>query len=192
MSRTKVKQNLIDASFGNILEQIVYYADGGTVATSAGVFTAPNITAMTNVTSSTFVENTGCAIAYTPPSGATRVHYESKVMCSYYNPDTHMSPTWYVTLDNTIINQTKRTELQQYTYEMNTNTEAIVRIDSGFSDDIANSKLASWGSAKTFKVFYAGYGTSNYRFRMNGLYHYAGAGAQGIVIPPVIKITAYS
>ena len=58
MAQTKIKKDLIDASFGNILEQIVYYADGKTVSTSAGNFTVPNITAITNVTSNTFVENT--------------------------------------------------------------------------------------------------------------------------------------
>ena len=65
MSRTKVKQNLIDASFGNILEQIVYYADGKTVTTSAGNFTAPNITAITAVGSSSFVEK---AMLFEPPT----------------------------------------------------------------------------------------------------------------------------
>ena len=194
MSRTKVKQNLIDASFGNILEQIVYYADGKTVTTSAGNFTAPNITATTAVTSSSFVENTGCTVSYTPPAGTTKVYYEAAIQLRYYTPggDTHMSPSYYVTLDNTQITQTKNTQLQQYTYEMNVSPQAVINIDG--TDSIATGQVASWTSARTFKVLMSGYGSSNYRYYMNGVYHYAGGGGSGVefVSPPVIKITAYS
>tara|TARA_B100001564_G_C20583328_1_gene644242 strand:- start:524 stop:1108 length:585 start_codon:yes stop_codon:yes gene_type:complete len=194
MSRTKVKQNLIDASFGNILEQIVYYADGKTVTTSAGNFTAPNITAITAVGSSSFVENTGCAVSYTPPAGTTKVYYEAAIQLRYYNvsTNTHMSPSYYVALDNTLITQTKRTQLQQYTYEMNVSPQAVINIDG--TDSIATGQVTSWTSARTFKVFMSGYGNSNYRYYMNGVYHYAGNGGSGVefVSPPVIKITAYS
>ena len=191
MSRTKVKQNVIEATFGNILEQIVYYADGKTVSTSAGSFTAPNITATTDVTSSTFVENTGCTVAYTPPAGTTKVFYDATVQHRYYaaGNDTHMSPSWYVELDGTQITQTRRTELQQYTYEMVTHALAVVDING--TDSIATGQVASWNSNKTFKVYFSGYGTANYRYTMNGVYHYAGSAAN-LVTPPVIKITAYA
>lgn len=172
----------------NILEQVVYYADGKTISTSAGNFTAPNITAITAVTSNTFVENTGCTVAYTPPADTTKVVYEAKIMLRYYS-DTHMSPSWYVQLDGTQISQTRRTELQQYTYEMVTQASAVVDING--TDSIATGQLASWTSNKTFKVWFSGYGTSNYRFYMNGAYHYNGAVAN-LITPPLIKITAYS
>lgn len=188
MAQTKIKKDLIDASFGNILEQIVYYADGKTVSTSAGNFTAPNITAITNVTSNTFVENTGCTVAYTPPAGTTKVFYDATIQLRYYS-DTHMSPSWYVELDGTTISQTRRTELQQYTYEMVTHALAVVDING--TDSIATGQVASWSSNKTFKVYFSGYGTSNYRFSMNGVYHYNGAAAN-LITPPLIKITAYS
>lgn len=192
MSRTKVKQNLIDASFGNILEQIVYYADGKTVTTSAGNFTAPNITALTAVTSSSFVENPGCAVSYTPPVGTAKVYYEATVQLRYYPNDTNMAPSYYVALDNTLITQTKRTQLRQNVYEMDVCAQAVINIDG--TDSIATGQVASWASARAFKVFMSGYGTSNYRYYMNGCYHYAGGGGSGVefVSPPVIKITAYS
>ena len=192
MSRTKVKKNLIDASFSNILEQIVYYADGKTVTTSAGNFTAPNITAITPVTSTAFVENTGCAVSYTPPAGTTKVYYEADIQLRYYNPDPSMSPSYYVTLDNTLITQTKRTQLRQNVYEMDVCAQAVINIDG--TDSIATGQVASWTSAGTFKVFMCTYSTTTYRFNMNGVYHYAGNGGSGteFVVPPVIKITAYS
>ena len=170
----------------NILEQVVYYADGKTISTSAGNFTAPNITAITAVTSSSFVENTGCTVSYTPPADTTKVIYDATIQLRYYT-DTHISPSWYVELDGTQISQTRRTELQQYTYEMVTRALAVVDING--TDSIATGQLASWSSNKTFKVFMSGYGTSNYRYNMNGVYHYAGSAAN-LITPPLIKITA--
>jgi len=178
-----------EAASTNVLEEIVYYADGKTVSTSAGNFTAPNITAITAVTSNTFVENTGCTIAYTPPVGTTKVFYDATIMLRYYAPDGSMSPSWYVELDGTQISQTRRTELQQNTYEMVTHALAVVDING--TDSIATSQVASWSSNKTFKVYFSSYGTSGYRFYMNGVYHYNGAAAN-LVTPPCIKITAYS
>lgn len=176
------------AASTNVLEQVVYYADGKTISTSAGNFTAPNITAITDVTSSTFVENTGCTVAYAPPAGATKVFYDATVQHRYSgNSDTHMSPSWYIELDGTQITQTRRTELQQYTYEMVTHALAVVDING--TDSIATGQVASWNSNKTFKVYFAGYGTANYRYAMNGVYHYAGSAAS-LVTPPLIKITA--
>jgi len=171
----------------NILEQIVYYADGKTVTTSAGNFTAPNITAITAVTSSTFIDSPGTNIDYTPPAGTTKVVYDATIQARYYN-DTHMSPSWYVELDGTQINQTRRTELQQNTYEMVLHSLAVICIDGGYSDDIANSKLSSWDSAKTIKTKICCY-SSSYQFYVDGSYHYAGS-APNLVTPPVIKITA--
>lgn len=171
----------------NVLEQISYYADGKTVTTGAGNFTAPNITAITGVTSNSFIDSPGTNIDYTPPAGTTKVIYEAEIMARYYN-DTHMSPSWYVELDGTQITQTRRTELQQYTYEMVLCSSAVICIDGGYSDDIANSKLSSWTNAKTIKTKICCY-SSTYQFYVNGLYHYAGSGAN-LVTPPVIKITA--
>ena len=74
MSRTKVKQNLIDASFGNILEQIVYRADGRTITTSQGNITVPTAVSQTSTTSHTLIS--GSNIDYVPPAGATAVYYE--------------------------------------------------------------------------------------------------------------------
>ena len=51
MSRTKVKKNVIDATFGNILEQIIYRADGRTITTEQGNITVPTA-ASQNTTSS--------------------------------------------------------------------------------------------------------------------------------------------
>jgi len=169
----------------NVLEQIVYYADGKTVVTGAGNFTAPNITAVTGVTSTTFVDVPGTNIDYTPPADATKVIYEAFIQGRYYN-DSHMSPSWYVELDGTQITQTRRTELQQYTYEMVLHALAVIDIDG--TNSIATGQLASWTSAKTIKTKVCCY-NSSYQLYVNGCYHYAGS-APGLITPPMMKITA--
>jgi hypothetical protein len=173
------------ASSTNVLEQIVYYADGKTVVTGAGNFTAPNITATTGVTSNSFIDSPGTNIDYTPPADATKVIYEAFIQCRYYN-DTHMSPSWYVELDGTQITQTRRTELQQYTYEMVLRSLAVIDING--TDSIATGQLASWTSAKTIKTKICCY-SSSYQFYVNGCYHYAGS-APNLITPPMMKITA--
>ena len=169
----------------NVLEQVVYYADGKTISTSAGNFTAPNITAITGVTSNSFIDSPGTNIDYTPPADATKVIYEAFIHCRYYN-DTHMSPSWYVELDGTQITQTKRTELQQYTYEMVLNSLAVIDING--TDSVATGQLASWTSAKTIKTKICCY-NSSYQFYVNGVHHYAGS-APNLITPPMMKITA--
>ena len=84
MAQTKIKKDLIDKSFGNILEQIAYVADGRTLSTSAGNITVPNVTAKQDISGTTYVHLTGTNIDFTPPSENTSVLYE--VLDSYaYN-----------------------------------------------------------------------------------------------------------
>jgi len=171
----------------NVLEQIAYYADGKIVTTGAGNFTAPNITAITGVTSASFIDSPGTNIDYAPPVGTTKVIYEAEILARYYD-DSHISPSWYVELDGTQITQTRRTELQQNTYEMVLHSVAVIYIDGGYSDDIANSKLSSWNSAKTIKTKICCH-SGSYQFYVNGIHHYAGV-ASNLVTPPMIKVTA--
>ena len=74
---------------------------------------------------------------------------------------------------------------------MDVHTQAVINIDG--TDSIATGQVASWTSARTFKVFMATY-SSSYGFSMDGVYHYAGTSGSGteFIVPPVVKITAYS
>ena len=189
MSRTKVKQNLIDASFGNILEQIVYFSDGRTITTSAGNITVPNITTSQTFSSATFVEAEGSSIAYTPPAGSTLVNYEYLGQTAYPGSGTQQAPVWKVQLDGTDILATRKTLLQQSTYEQQIIANAAIRITGG-SDDIANMAVGSWTSNKTIRVMMCAY-NSTYNFKLNFSYHGAGT-SWNAINPPLIKITAYS
>ena len=188
MSRTKVKANLIDASFGNILEQIVYIADGRTVTTSQGNITVPNVTTSQLMNTSTVAEANGSSIAYTPPTGASYVHYEYLGQTGY-SSGTKQAPVWYVDLNGTLINATRKALLQQDTYEQQVRADAVIRITGG-SDDIANMAVGSWTSNKTIRVMMSA-ASASYPFNLNYIYHGPGTNWQ-LVVPPLIKVTAYS
>jgi len=193
MSRTKVKANLIDASFGNILEQIAYVADGSTITTSAGNITVPNITARQDISGTSYVDLSGTNISYTPPAGATSVLYE--VLFSYaYNTlgsSGYAAPNIRVTVDGTQIDKSRKGHLMGSTYDGEMNIKIPIRITG--SDNIASGTVASWSSAKTIKTQIATYNTSTYRFAVNQTYYGPGSGGNNtFIVPPFIKITAYS
>ncbi len=193
MAQTKIKKDLIDASFGNILEQIVYFADGRTITTSAGNITVPNVTTSQTFNNATFAEANGSSIAYTPPTGSTLVNYEYLGQAAYPGSGTQQSPIWKVQLDGTDILATRKSLLQQTTYEQQIIANAAIRITGG-SDDIANMAVGSWTSNKTIRVMMCAY-SSSYGFKLNFSYHgsVSNTGTNWDVInPPVIKITAYS
>jgi len=195
MSRTKVKQNLIDASFGNILEQIAYMADGSTITTSAGNITVPNVTTRQDISGTSYVDLTGTNISYAPPSGTTSVLYE--VLFSYgYNAlgtSGYAAPSIRVTVDDTQIDKSRKGHLVSGSvYDAEMNVKIPIRI-TGASDNIASGTVASWSSAKTIKTQIATYNTSTYRFAVNQSYYGPGYGANNtFIVPPFIKITAYS
>ena len=193
MSRTKVKQNLIDASFGNILEQIVYRADGRTITTSAGNITVPNITAGTNITSATLVDFPGSNIDYLPPTGTTLVACEIKFFAGMADHSGHVdnykAPTVLFNVDGTDVTSSRRAWLEQYAWDVDYTNHLVMQITGG-SDNLAAEEMGTWTTAKTIKLRAAAY-AANYGYKANMTYHYQGA-ALNIVIPPVIKITAYS
>ena len=118
---------------GNITERISYYADGRTIAANQGNITVPNITATTDVTSTTTVDWPGTNIDYTPPAGTKYVHYNASLMTRYYN-DANMAPGWVVYFDGTEIVATRGGELQQYSYEQQLQADLVMQITGG-SDD---------------------------------------------------------
>lgn len=191
MAQTKIKKDLIDASFGNILEQVVYRADGRTVTTSQGNITVPNVTAITNVTSTTFLDVPGTNIDYQPPTGSSLVVYEANMQLRYISGGTsgQIAPSFLVNFDGTDVTSTRKGYLFQKTWDEEFSIFLAMQITGG-SDSIASEQIGTWSSAKTIKTRACAY-SSAYRYALNGSYHYAGSGAN-LIVPPLIKITAYS
>lgn len=190
MSRTKVKQNLIDASFGNILEQIVYRADGRTITTSQGNITVPTAAKQTT-DSTTHQLASGSNIEYLPPPGATGVYYEFVTQVDAV--DTNTLTHFKVQLDNssgtlTDITDSRRTYYAPDIRDFRLVVEAYIRING--TEDVANSQVGTWNTARTLQASTRAY-SSSYNQSINTLGHWDGSRPQ-LLHYPLIKITAYS
>ena len=193
MSRTKVKQNVIDASFGNILEQIVYRADGRTIATKQGNITVQNVTAWQGTPGSAHTAVTGSGIDYTPPTGALHVHYQFYCNLGYYvnNPLYHFK----VQLDNSSGTLTDITESRRTYYAPDLRDfwivagETYIRING--TEDVANEQVGTWTSARTIQTTFRSY-SNTYDGAAHRLFHWDGSSDTNRYIKPLIKITAYS
>ena len=172
---------------GNITERISYYADGRTIAANQGNITVPNISATTDITSTTTVDWPGTNIDYTPPAGTKYVHYNASLMTRYYN-DANMAPGWVVYFDGTEIVATRGGELQQNSYEQQVHADLVMEITGG-SDNYAAQQIGTWTSNKTIKVKVGCY-NSSYEFAVNGIHHYLGS-ATNDICQPVITITSF-
>ena len=191
MSRTKVKQNVIDVSPGGILEQVMYRADGRTIATKQGNITAPNVTASQQTTGS-HVLASGSNIDYIPPVGATLVHYKYSWQSGPAAASTLVHAK--VQLDNssgtlTDISQSRRTYYAIQLKDFWVYTEAWIRING--TEDVANEQVGAWTAARTIQTTVMEY-SSSFRSRLHDLYHWDGAGNTGIITKPTVEITAYS
>ena len=102
----------------------------------------------------------------------------------------YLSPFVRVALDGTVINSSRKGHLWNSGWDAEMRIAIPIQI-VGASDDIANMKVASWGSARTIKTQISTYNAGNYRFASHYNYYGPGSSVQ-YVVPPFIKITAYS
>ena len=103
--------------------------------------------------------------------------------------DNYKAPTVIFNVDGTDVTSSRRAWLQQNSWDVDYTNYLLMRITGG-SDNIAGEEIGTWNTAKTIKLRACSY-NAGYAYKANMAYHYQGA-AQNIVIPPVIKITAYS
>jgi len=158
MSRTKVKQNLIDASFGNVLEYFTYTPDGRTITTTQGDITVPNMT--TYVASSDTVQDISGAITYVPPTGTKYVEYSYSGTWTYN--DTQPILHYRIQLGGTDIAHSFKTEHSggANNPEHGIFLRAVIEITGSGSDDIANGKVDTWTSGKVLRAGFRQYSSS--------------------------------
>jgi hypothetical protein len=171
---------------GTVLQQITGYCDGRTVS---GV-TFPTVTGTQDLSTS-YADVTGSNITYTPPSAATTVIYRFtfKWGSDVQNGISH----WRTYLDSDEVTIARSTISANYASENygHFHQEIVVPFLIGGTDDVANAKLSSWGSAKTIKIQARDY-ASNYAARVHDNQWWDGDTATGtnIWLTPSITITA--
>ena len=179
----------------NVLEQLSFNCDGQTVSTTHDNITAPNCTALQNVTSTALADVTNSTVAYQPPSGT------AKVVVEYRFLQGHDRASEYKTLGSMVGNidaydvNTSRIQWFDYgysTYERSTQTRNIrIEIKINGTEALASGTMGTWDSAKNIKIRAACYHASNYNYYLHQTDYWLASGTEHFVVPSY-KITAYS
>ena len=168
---------------GPVLEQFFYPCNGETVTTSAGDITLPDVDAAQEGTT-TYVDLTGSTIAYTPPAGTKTVVYKVQLWHGR-GGDQEQIGHFKFYIDSDEVTDAYLTHGGEDISTLLT-YEWPIRI--GGSADTATGRVASWTSAKTLKLQYREYGSSN-EARAHITAHSDGTGTDRFVRPR-IGITA--
>ena len=179
-----VAGNLSVTGIGSpILEQFFYPCNGETVTTSAGDITLSNVTEK-QVGTTTYVDASGSVIAYTPPSGTKTVVYRFMFQHSM-NGDNHQIGHFKLYIDSDEVTQAYVTNGSEDMQHL-VNFEWPIRV--GGTANTATGRVASWTSAKTLKLQYREYGSSN-ESRLHTT-SYTDGTANDTFVMPRIGITA--
>ena len=188
MSRTKVNANLIDATFGNILEYFTYTPDGRTITTAQGDITVANMTSYVGSTDT--VQDISGAITYVPPVGTKYVEY-SYSGCWAYN-DASPILHYRIQLDGTDISHSIKTAHINGATTSPENSiylRAVIEITGSGSDDIANGKVDTWTTGKVLRAGMRQYSTT-YEGTVNATRRFDGS-ASLVYRPPTATIIAF-
>ena len=184
---------------GEIIETLQGVCDGNDVTVQSGTYTLANVNA-TQAAGNSYATISGSSINYTPPPGTTRVCYEFWVYMRDAGSDGGSRPLLHFQsqLDNsggtpTIINNSRHTwrfvssqnvqDVQTWIYN-----KAIVSIGQVDTESVANGRLVSWDSARTFRWRFRRY-SGSYDADLHETQHWDGSGTN-IRVRPHVKITA--
>jgi hypothetical protein len=180
----------------NVLEQLSFNCDGQTITTTQGDITAPNCTALQNVTSTSLADVTNSTLAYQPPSGTTKVVVEYRFLQGHDRAaNYHALGSMLGNLDGYDVN-TSRLQWFDYgytVYERSTQTRNVrfeIKIN-GQSDNIASGTVNTWDAPKNIKIRAGCYHASTYNYYLHQTDYWLNTGTEYFVVPSY-KITAYS
>ena len=184
---------------GEIIETLVGVCDGNSVTVKSGTYTLSNVNAV-QAAGNNYATISGSSINYVPPAGTTRVCYEFWVYMRDAGSGSGSRPLLHFQseLDNssgtpTIINNSRHTwrfisgadvqDVQTWIYN-----KVIVSIGQVGTESVANGRLVSWDSARTFRWRFRRYSAS-YHADLHETQHWNGSGTN-IRMRPHVKITA--
>ena len=184
---------------GEIIETLVGVCDGNPVTVKSGTYTLENVNAV-QAAGDNYATISGSSINYVPPPGTTRVCYEFWVFMRDAGAGSGSRPLLHFQsqLDNssgtpTLINNSRHTwrfvtgtdvqDVQTWIYN-----KAIVSIGQVGTESVANGRLVSWDSARTFRWRFRRYSAS-YDADLHETQHWDGTGTN-VRVRPHVKITA--
>ena len=172
---------------GVILEKFGGYADGRSVTTKSGTYTLDTFTNGQTYSTSQFQTITGSVLAYTPPAGTRYVIYEFDFTYSQHTGG--YSPLYHLRL---LVNFSVVTLSEQTIYNGVTGHQyfrAVLAVNES-TEDIANGKVGTWTSNKTFRLQLRNYSSSR-TVKTHQRAYWNGSGSTADAVPS-ITITAIS
>jgi|TARA_R100000353_G_scaffold21286_1_gene19043 hypothetical protein len=182
MALTQVRPAGIAPSSGRTLETLAALCDGQSYTVSSGTYTTTNVTAVQNGTTS-YVDISGSSIDYTPPTGATCVIYEFSYLVANVDQNGIHHQKFFI--DSNEVVDARVTESGGYEGTQ-VNFKWVIPI--GGTADTDTGRQSSWSSAKTLKLQFREYGSSN-EMKLHQTIYWDGA-ASSQFHRPQIKITA--
>jgi len=168
----------------NIKEQLAMLCDGGSYTVSSGTYTAANVTALQDFTTS-YADLTGSSISYTPPSGTKMVSY--KFVFAYCFTTSYGIAHFKLFVDSDEVTKAR------VTLGANANPQWLQTLEYlmpvGGSADTTTGRQATWTSAKTLKIQAREYDGTNLTARAHTTHHWDGAASAQFHMPKLI-ITA--
>ena len=167
----------------NIKEQLAMLCDGNNYTVSSGTYTAANVTAVQNLTTS-YVDLNGSSISYTPPTGTTMVKYQFIFHMVY--ADVYGLSHYKLFIDSDEATKQRTTLGANSAPQWQQTLTYLIPI--GGSADTSTGRQATWTSAKTLKIQVREYGSAN-EAAVHKLFHWDGVGDAQTPMPKLI-ITA--
>ena len=182
----------------NVLETIQGVCDGRTVPGANGPYTLGDATYQTSSTTVQIMN--GSSINYLPPAGTKTVIYKLWFSWMYVSSAYICLPHYGVQIDGTLINNS-RWSTYHYRYSnydrpvQQDRIVGVIRVTG--TDNKADGQLASWDSAKTIRVQFDSYDSSQHRVRLHELVWWNGTSTNiyqtaGQERHPWLEITALS
>ena len=167
---------------GQVIEYLSSLCDGSIVTVGSGVYTFPNVTTQ-QVGTTAYQTITGSSLAYTPPTGATRVIYQFEF--SSYFVSAHAINDYKFFIDGSEVVFARHNRSAQYQESRYTFTWPIA---IGGTANSNTGRQSAWASAKTLSMQFRIYGASNNNNLHGTSYWDGGSGNQFSM--PVLTIIA--
>ncbi len=175
---------------GEVIEVLSGLCNGADVTVQSGTYTFPNVTGVQNINSNdSYVDVTGSNLAYTPPTGTTRVVYEFSYLLDGLGTGDDPDPVGHFRfyIDSAEVENARFTvgdQSQQF------GDKIIFRWVVGITGfNVPNDGiLVSWTSAKTLKMQARRY-SSNHNLQLHEANYWDGSSADQFS-RPMLTITA--
>ena len=183
ISGTPTFTGTVAGAGSNIKEQLVMLCDGQDYTVGSGTYTAANVTAAQNLTTS-YADLTGSSISYTPPSGTKMVSY--KFVFAYVFDDSYGLSHFKFFVDSDEVTKARVTLGANANPQWLQTFEYLLPV--GGSADTTTGRQATWTSAKTLKIQAREYAAAN-EGQAHSTHHWDGTASAQFHMPKLI-ITA--